>query len=271
MQSSFIDHRSSRIHFSWSGEGDHALVCFHGYGESEYSYHFLAAHLPAQYKLIAIDMPYHGKTEWREGMNFEVSDLLTIVDSIRSALNVMNGHCTLIGYSMGGRVALSFYQERAAGVDKLILLAPDGLKLNFWYWLSTQTIIGNKIFAATIHNPSWFMGMLRLLNRLKLVNQSVYKFVDYFLHDKAKRKQLYLRWTCLRKLRPGLSTIKKLVVMNDIRVHLVYGRHDRIILPVRGERFRRGIEPYCTIELIESGHQLLQEKNYHTIVKHLVS
>jgi hypothetical protein len=85
------------------------------------------------------------------------------------------------------------------------------LILNFWYWLSTQTIFGNKIFAATIHNPGWFLSMLKLFNRLGVLNQSVYKFVNHFLHDKQKRKQLYLRWTCLRKIRPDLAIIKQII------------------------------------------------------------
>jgi len=149
------------------------------------------------------------------------------------------------------------------------LLAPDGLKLNFWYWLSTQTRLGNKLFLATIHKPGWFLGMIKLMNRLGLLNQSIYKFVDNFLHDKKKRKLLYLRWTCFRKIRPDLDRLKDCVTQHKIPVHLVYGKHDRIILASRGEKFRTGIEPYCTLESLNCGHQVLHEKNIDVILSYL--
>lgn len=268
MQASFIEFKSSRIHYSYAGSGNHALFCFHGYGESEHSYHFLENIIPAGYLLIAIDMPYHGNTQWKEGMNFSLDDLLQILTAIQQALRIDNNNFSMIGYSMGGRVALSILEKKASAISKVVLVAPDGLKLNFWYWLATQTSIGNKIFAATINNPSWFLGMLKLLNRVKLVNQSIYKFVEYFLHDAQKRKLLYLRWTCLRKLRPDLHKVKQQVRQFELPVHLIYGKHDRIILPIRGEKFQKGIEKYCSIDIIESGHQLLQHKNQEIIIKY---
>jgi pimeloyl-ACP methyl ester carboxylesterase len=45
----------------------------------------------------------------------------------------------LMGFSLDGRIALSVLELMPAGVSRLVLLAPDGLKINFWYWLSTQT------------------------------------------------------------------------------------------------------------------------------------
>lgn len=267
MQGYFLNFKSSRVHYSVGGSGNHALICFHGYGESEHSFHFLEKNLPPKYKLVAIDMPYHGHTEWNEGMNFSEDDLLTLVDEMLRKQDIY-GPVSVLGYSMGGRMSLLLLEKKAAMIERVVLLAPDGLKLNFWYWLATQTWIGNKIFAATIHNPSWFLGMLKLLNRLKWLNQSVYKFVDYFLHDASKRKILYLRWTCLRKIKPNLKEVKKQVLNYQTTIHLVYGRHDRIIVPSRGETFQKQLEGHCTIEIIDSGHQLLQEKNIGVLLNY---
>ncbi|MEI9943928.1 MAG: hypothetical protein WDN26_06855 [Chitinophagaceae bacterium] len=151
----------------------------------------------------------------------------------------------------------------------MILLAPDGLKVNFWYWLSTQTWIGNRLFAFTMKHPSWFFGFLKILNRLGFVNASIFKFVNYYIGDKEVRKQLYERWTVLRKLNPGLKKTKSLIKENKTKVVLVYGKHDRIILSTRGEKFRKGIEEYCTLNIINAGHQVLHEKYAGEIVEAL--
>src|SRR5438477_13115821 len=91
-----------------------------------------------------------------------------------------NDKITLMGFSLGGRMALALYEKMSPSVERLVLLAPDGLKVNFWYWLSTQTWIGNRLFLFTMNHPSWFFSFLKGLNKLKLVNVSIFKFVNYY-------------------------------------------------------------------------------------------
>ena len=95
---------------------------------------------------------------------------------------------------------------------------------------------------------------------MKLVNASVYKFVNYYNDDEEARHMLYTRWTSLRKIRPNLEKVKEHIRMHKTPVRLIYGKHDRIILPVRGELFQKGIEPFCSIRILNSGHQLLTAK-----------
>jgi pimeloyl-ACP methyl ester carboxylesterase len=175
-----------------------------------------------------------------------------------------------MGYSLGGRMALGLYEMNSSMTRRLILLAPDGLKVNFWYWLSTQTWLGNRIFRYTMYHPAWFFAMLKIFNRLGFVNASIFKFVNYYIGDAGVRQQLYARWTALRKVRPGIGVIKKNIPAFRTRVHLIYGRHDRIILPSVGEKFRKGIESFSHISIINSGHQVLQEKHVGEILPALL-
>lgn len=166
-------------------------------------------------------------------------------------------------------MALSLYEALPQKFNKLILLAPDGLKVNFWYWLSTQTWMGNKFFAFTMKHPGWFFGLLQLMNTLKLVNASIFKFVKHYIDDKQVRQLLYQRWTTLRKIKPEISNIKTHIKQHHTEVRLVYGIHDRIILSSVGEKFRCGIEDHCEINLIHSGHQVLHEKHVGEILESL--
>lgn len=167
-------------------------------------------------------------------------------------------------------MALSLYEVLPQKINKLILLAPDGLKVNFWYWLSTQTWMGNKFFAFTMKHPGWFFGLLQVMNKLKLVNASIFKFVKHYIDDKQVRQLLYQRWTTLRKIKPGISNIKAHIKQNNTKVRLVYGIHDRIILSSVGEKFRRGMEDYCDVNIIHSGHQVLHEKHVEEILPALL-
>jgi pimeloyl-ACP methyl ester carboxylesterase len=243
--------------------------CFHGYGEEADSFSFLDKHAGQLYTFISIDLPFHGQTEWNEGLNCTTPDLAQIIECIVKLENLQhptsNLQLSFIGFSLGGRVALSLYENMPSQIEKLVLIAPDGLVVNPWYWLATQTWMGNRLFSFTMKKPYWFFGLLKLLNKLKLVNTSIFKFVNYYIGDKEVRRLLYARWTTLRKLKPHLPAVRSAIANNKTAVRLLYGKHDRIILPVRGEKFQKGIEEYCTLTVIESGHQLLHERHADAI------
>ena len=269
-----LTYRNSTIGYYQFGSGPNAAICFHGFGEDAATFDFIANYAGNQYTFYSIDLPFHGKTEWKEGLNFTHTDLREIVEEIllenNYKLQSTNYKFTLLGFSLGGRVALSLYQAMPEKIEKMVLLAPDGLKINYWYWLATQTWLGNNFFAFTMKKPSWFFGLLKLMNKLKLVNSSVFKFVNYYIGDAEVRRLLYARWTTLRKLKPNLRRIKSLVREHQTPVRLIYGKHDRIILPSVGEKFRKGIEKYCTLTVIHSGHQVLHEKHIQEILPALL-
>jgi pimeloyl-ACP methyl ester carboxylesterase len=265
------------------GSGQKPAFCFHGYGEDATSFAFFEEYAGNEYTFFAIDLPFHGKTQWKEGYDCTTNDIQLIVEEIlhkhklqpppdgSSWAGVMgNQQLSLIGFSLGGRIALALYEKIPAQIGRLVLLAPDGLKINFWYWLSTQTWIGNKFFSFTMKHPAWFFGFLKLLNKLKLVNASIFKFVNYYVGDKEVRKLLYARWTTLRKIKPRLAHIKLLVKAHKTKVRLIYGMHDRIILSSVGEKFKKGIDEHCIISVIHSGHQVLHEKHVKEILPALL-
>src|SRR6185295_514490 len=98
MQTAFLPYRSSQVHYCWFGAGPQIVLCFHGYGESEASFHFLENHIPPEYTIIAIDLPFHGKTNWQEGLTFWVADLLAIVEALRTKHGKRDSRFTLLGY-----------------------------------------------------------------------------------------------------------------------------------------------------------------------------
>lgn len=263
----------SRIHYYSWGKGSRLLFCFHGYGESGASFAFLGEALGTDYTVVAIDLPFHGLTEWNEGLFFDPQQLTILLRDIAAGLPGSPARWELLGYSMGGRIALQLLENSPDSIEKLVLLAPDGLVVNPWYWLATQTGWGNRLFEWTMRRPGWFFLLLRLGNALRLVNPSVYKFTVNYINDEAVRRDLYIRWTTMRGFRPHLSVIRDMIRARRLPVELVYGRYDRIIRWERGEKFRKkGIAADCRLTLIDTGHQLLRVQYldvYLPIIQHL--
>ena len=261
MKSGYIRYKQSDVHYRISGKGDNITLCFHGFGEYARTFDILGD-APGNHCLIAIDLPFHGETEWREGLDITAAELIHM---IRQIPELKEGNFGLLGYSMGGRICLSLLQTIPDQITHLVLLAPDGLKVNFWYWLATQTVLGNRLFRYTMSSPGWFNFVLTAAKKTGLVNQSILKFVHRYIDDIQMREKVHNTWITLRSFRPDLTEIKNHVAEFSIPVHLIYGRFDRIILPGPGKRFIRGIEPYSAITLVESGHQVLHPKNIKAI------
>lgn len=270
MPDHFVSFRSSSIHYSTWGRGSRILFAFHGYGESAASFAFLEEALGKDFTIIAPDLPFHGKTQWKEEQLFLAPrDLLTLLEEIAAGLPGRETGWWLLGYSMGGRIALQLLELAPERVRRLVMLAPDGLKVNPWYWLATQTWPGNRLFRWTMKNPGWLFLLLRAGNRLRFVNPSLYKFAAHYIDDDRVRGDLYTRWTTMRGFTPHLGRITALIRLRKIPVALAYGSYDRIIPSRRGERFQQRTAPYCRLTLLPAGHQLLQPKFMEVIVNAL--
>lgn len=269
MQSGFLHYHNSIVHYRFGGQGMQSLVCFHGYGETAGSFDLLEKNLGASHLIVAIDLPFHGKTQWREN-KLDAQVLSDIVLYILAQVKASDQKIQLMGFSMGGRIALCILQQIPERIAGLVLLAPDGLTVNFWYWLSTKTTAGNTLFKWTMRKPGWFLGMLRASNKLRIINQSIYKFVEYYIHDSVVRKDLYERWTGLRNCSPSIKKIKRLIQQHGIKVRLLYGKYDRIISHERGSRLFGNV-PNCSVQVLDCGHQVLHQKNAAAISNALLS
>lgn len=262
MQSSFVSFRNSNIHYTTTGTGEKILICLHGFAESAESFIPLAEHLTNKYTIVMPDMPLHGKTIWKETLVFTAADLAEMINAIPE---VGNKNFSVLGYSMGGRLALQLYQAIPQKIEKLILIAPDGIIINSWYRLATQTSAGNTLFYWLMKNPGGFFVVTTALKKLSLINTGVYKYVHQHLKTSDMRARLYNIWTTMRKMKPDILAIKKLIIACKTPVVLIYGRYDKVIRYTTGEKFRTGIETLCTLHILNCGHRILHEKNIEEI------
>ena len=257
MKSSFINYKQSVIHYNRFGSGDEVLFAFHGYGENADSFNFLDDVIGKNFTIIAIDFPFHGKTKWNKGLLFNVEDLLQIITILNHS---SNQQINLLGYSMGGRVSLKLLQTIPDKIKKLILIAPDGLHNNIWHSISTQTLVGNRIFKYVMKHPGFLLKMIKLAVKINAFNKSIANFVHYYLDEASSRWILYERWTTMRKFNLNKALLKSIITQKKISVKILFGKFDKVIVTKRGVIFKKGIENFVEVKEITAGHQLLKEK-----------
>lgn len=258
--------KNSVINYYIYGDGEKVLFCLHGYGDDGTSFSFLEKYVGSNYTLYAIDLPFHGETKWEGLKSMSAEDLLAIYNSI----NIHNSQrICILAYSFGGRIAMYFLQKYSEQIERIILIAPDGLHVNFWHWFSTQTALGNKLFKRSMQNPKYFFFFLNMADKTNMINKSIVKFIHNFLDDKNERILLYKRWNAMQKFMPDLSLIKKLSATKNIGIQFLFGNFDRIILSKRASYFKNATN--VRITTIDAGHRLLNETYASYIVTLLKS
>jgi len=111
--------RNAQINVDLAGQG-RPLVLLHGFMGSAASWQVLRASLNAHYQTVAIDLLGHGASESPEAveryaMGQCVEDVLEVLDALQIERALM------LGYSMGGRVALSVAAHAPHRLQALML------------------------------------------------------------------------------------------------------------------------------------------------------
>ncbi|MFJ6207964.1 2-succinyl-6-hydroxy-2,4-cyclohexadiene-1-carboxylate synthase [Lysinibacillus sp. NPDC092081] len=111
----------------WNEEAEQTLVALHGFTGSTVTWINLIKSLPSV-RVIAIDLIGHGKTAIPEqSSRFSMQEQIQDLEEVFVQLQLKK--FTLLGYSMGGRVALSYAISYPERIEKLILeSASPGLR-----------------------------------------------------------------------------------------------------------------------------------------------
>jgi pimeloyl-ACP methyl ester carboxylesterase len=141
-----------RIYLEQAGEGT-PLLCLHTAGSDGRQYRALMndARITSRHRVIAFDMPWHGKSSPPSGWHDEEYQLTsaqytTMILKIMTALEL--DRPILIGCSIGGRIALHLALEHPEAFRAIIGLAPDdGRWETLWHYMQG----GPGVFKGDLH------------------------------------------------------------------------------------------------------------------------
>lgn len=108
----------------WLGGEGPPLVLVHGLGGAGFNFADLAPLLARRHRVLVLDLPGHGGTEPLPRVE-RLSDLAAHVAAVGE--HEAMSPAVVLGYSMGGLVALRLAAERPEAVASLVLVAPAGI------------------------------------------------------------------------------------------------------------------------------------------------
>ena len=110
------DHRRSGLHTTVLGEHGSTLAFCHGLFGQGKNWTQVAKELSAEHRVVLVDMPNHGRSEWTDGF-----DYLDLADRVAAGLEE-HGPLTLVGHSMGGKIAMCLALRHPALVERLVVV-----------------------------------------------------------------------------------------------------------------------------------------------------
>lgn len=265
--SEHINLGKEKLHCLYAGNGKKLLVAFHGYGNNAAMFLQFAEHL-ADYTIVSIDLPHHGNSSWPDNLHLTEQHLTDLVQQLLTQYNCQS--ISLMGYSMGGRVCLKIAELVPEKVEKIILLASDGLTFNTFYYFVTRTTTGRYLFRSFLSSPKRYMPVINWARKRNMIDASKHKFAMQYLNEAQERHFLLKVWPCMSLLIPDYKNLRIQLTQHNIHVCVYMGKYDKVIPVNLAERFK-GALSNANIELhiLNKGHRLIDEDTLPIIAKSL--
>lgn len=243
----------TRWAYTESGEGEDLWVTFHGYGQSADVMERFMQHFRPGSRGVHFDLLHHGETT-TEQESITPSDLADLLAKVLREKGV--DRCSMLAFSLGGKVALKLVELMPGKVERMVLIAPDGLKVNPLYRFTANTRFGGWLYARVINDPKNLFTATNVLRRSSILHPKIEQFIHRQLDTREKRERVFNVWRAFRNIIPDLGDIRSKIKRYNISTVLVFGRHDRIIRPSLGRKLDFDDHPNIRTIIMEKGHDL---------------
>jgi pimeloyl-ACP methyl ester carboxylesterase len=200
-----------------------AVVMLHGFGASLQTWDAWAEGLASEHRVIRIDLPGSGLSPPDPAHDYRDERSLQTLTALLDQLGLPR--VSLVGHSMGGRIALTFAAQHPERIDKLVLVAPDGFaSLGFEYGKPTDVPAMLGLMRHVLPKPLLRMNLQAAYARPESLTDAVTtRYHDLILAPGARQAMLdRLEQTVLQEPGPLLRQIKAPTL-------LVWGEADAMI------------------------------------------
>jgi pimeloyl-[acyl-carrier protein] methyl ester esterase len=234
------------LHSETSGDIDaEPLVLLHGFGLNLRVFDALVATLAPHYRVTAIDLPGHGASPWNAQL--PSSQWLAAVAAL------LPPAATLVGWSLGGQLALQLASQPALAVRGLVLMAtsPRFVQSNDWAaGVPAATLQG---FAAQLERDAarTIADFLELQVRGSLDAAAVRTSLQQALqrHGVAHPEALRAGLALLQH-----NDLRELARSIDVPTLVVAGQYDRVTPPQAAQALVRLLPQAQLLQIPRAGH-----------------
>lgn len=255
-----VDVAGVRLHLRDSGpRGAPALLLLHGFGASLQTWDAWVPALQNKYRVLRIDLPGSGLSAPDPGGDYSDARTLQLLTALLNQLGIER--VSLVGHSIGGRIAWRFAAEHPQRVQRLVLVAPDGFASP-----------GSE-YGSTPEVPA-MLALMRWVLPPQLLRMSL---EPAYADPKALTDALAERYHALM-LAPGvreamLARLRQRVLVDPLPLLaritaptlLLWGEQDAMIPVSNADDYLRAIRGSRAVHLPRVGHVPQEEAPQHAL------
>lgn len=243
------------LHHHVFGTGPEPLLAFHGVGQDGSVFRWFAQKLGQRFTIYAFDLPFHGqstgpvriaKEEWKAFLN-------EFLDT--------NGlpRCSVIGYSLGCRLALATLEAVPERLNAVYLLAPESLSEHPLFRLATGTPPGRWLFRRVVSEQNSFERLARLLERRRWIDPALTRQARWHVGTNAQQQRIVGSWLALRGFRYSPTWLGRWLGTHGVPATVFVGTHDWLFSPKKALPLSGKALSLSVVELPSTHGQLLRD------------
>ncbi len=242
-----------RLHVRDSGPPPDAreaapVLMLHGFGSSLHTWDIWAQTLSAQHRVIRVDLPGSGLSLLDPAGDYRDARALELLLALMDQLGV--DRTSIVGHSMGGRIAWTFAARHPERVHKLVLVAPDGFASPRFDYGKTVDVPGAlAVMRYVLPRPLLKMNLKAAYARPETLDERlVSRYHDLIRAPGAREAMLErLRQTVLVRPEPLLGQIRAPTL-------LLWGELDRMIPITNAQDYLQALPGSRVVSLPDTGH-----------------
>lgn len=238
-----------QLHVRQNGPpGAPAVVLLHGFGSSLHTWDVWAKGLATTHRVVRIDLPGSGLSPPDPAHDYRDERSLDMLIALMDSLGLQR--TSLVGHSMGGRIAWTFAAKFPERVDKLVLVAPDGFaSFGFEYGKPMDVPATLGLMRHVLPKPLLRMNLKSAYARSEALSDAVTtRYHDLILAPGARQAMLdRLRQTVLQEPLPLLRQIKAPTL-------LVWGEADAMIPVSNAQDYLQALQSSRLVSWPQVGH-----------------
>jgi pimeloyl-[acyl-carrier protein] methyl ester esterase len=252
----------SELHVEVSGAGPD-LVLLHGWGLNVRVWDGLVEELGDRFRMIAVDLPGHGRSPVSSGRGTPAERAWLIHQTLSS----VSDHYSLLGWSLGGQIALDLAAAMPWQIEKLVLVAttPKFVAGADWPYGMAEAAIAKMAAQLQTDYERTVSDFLELQVRGSVEGGGVLEQLRnaLFTHGQAHP-------TALQAGLNTLATTDLRATLSHVRVPtlVIAGQNDRITAPAAARALAEGLPNARYVEMRRAAHApfLSHKKEFAALV-----
>src|SRR5882757_6909100 len=225
------------------------LVLLHGWGLNVRVWDGLVEELRDRFRMIAVDLPGHGRSPWTPGRNTPAEQAWLL----HSTLAPISDRYSLLGWSLGGQIALDLAAAMPGQVERLVLVAttPRFAASADWPYGMPASAVEKLATQLRTNYKRTVSEFLELQVRGSAASEKVLAdlHASLFAHGEAHPKALVAGLATLQNsdLRPMLGLVRAPTLV-------IAGQYDRVTLPAASRALTEALPDARYVEIRRAAH-----------------